>query len=563
VNFVKKGSINCLAEASLKGKFSGSKNLSSPLAVIDVPIGRAIVKMSTTIFKFQTSDFRLYLQAAVLACAIIGFAGCKEPQMSGSEQVKAFELAGPIIPQLDIDQILKVKDNRGIYTVGTGDVLELQIPTILTAVSPKLYKDQQQQVQLYLCRISDSGTIALPIIGEMNVQGKTLAQIENEIVIAYYPKYTVALPSIVCNVKEYYLKDVTIVGAVAQPGMYKLRSNEMSLVNALMKAGGIVEGGASIITIKNPSRKYATGQQSSSTGSAQAAKPANEVRQLAEFDTGVSKSDSSALAVDLVFRPEASSPTQGTLLVQRDSETLYSKRINIKNPAARAEYTKELRNVIGTEQAYIVGQAIEQLAGQLAPAITTSQTKQTGGEEKTELLDAADESKHNSTYIPKPIKSVSSDYRPAGGAIEDIVLPVKGLNIPFADIPLMEGDLVEVKRLNPAVFTVIGLAKNPGAFPYPPDVEYNLMQGLGFAGGVDLIADPRFVSIYRQDSRGEVVSAVFRIDNKFMAKSYNVKIKPGDVISIDVTPRTKRNVLLHQILRLNFGIFINPLATND
>ena len=454
----------------------------------------------------------------------------------------------------------------------------------------------------------------------MNVEGKTLAQIENEIVSAYCPRYIVAEPSVVCNVKEYYLRDVTVVGAVTQPGIYKLRSNEMSLVNALMKAGGIVEGGASIITIKNPKRKYTTAPP--------ATNDINEVKQLAEFGTAVDekyienvepatdKTDFSTLEVDLAFQPESSNPTQGTLIVQHESEILYSKKVDIKNPAERTEYIEGLKKVIGDEQAYIISQALEQLVAQLpSSAITTSQTKQLNGEE-TELLEAADDLNQGDIkkedtekkegcpgcpvanrpaetssqgYIETPAESkvefkavddtaviesandvkyiepAQAGYQPAGptataAVVEGIVLPVKGLNIPFADVPLMEGDLIEVKRLNPVVFTVIGLAKAPGAFPYPPDVEYNLMQALGFAGGVDLIADPRFVTVYRQDAKGEVVSAVFRIDRKFMAKSYNVKIKPGDVICIDVTPRTKRNVILNQMLRINFGVYINPLA---
>jgi protein involved in polysaccharide export with SLBB domain len=621
VNFVEKGGFNCLGGASLKDKFSGLKNI-NPYKGDFIFFRR--VKVKKTIH----STLKLHLLTATFVCAAALLVGCQEPKMSSSQQIEAFELAGPITPKVDIDQLLSAKDNYGVYTVGAGDVLELQMPTILTAVSPKLYKDlqyQQQQVQPYLCRVSDTGTITLPILGEMKVEGKTLAQIEAEIVSAYCPKYIITQPSVVCNVKEYYLKDITVVGAVVQPGVYKLQSNEMSLVNALMKAGGIIENGASVIIIKNPKRKYTTGSQT--------AKGADEIKQLAELDTGINEkyieytetpkeevkntpgneSDFPTLQVDLVFRPEDSSPTQGPLLVQHGPDTLYSKNINIKNPAERAEYIKELQNVIGAEQAYIVGRALEQLAAQFpSSAITTSQTKQLNGEE-TELLEAANDLNQggvksqdaekkegcpgcpganrsaeasNQRYIETPsnnkvefetvnsannvkyIEPAQAGYQPApptatAAVVEGIVLPVKGLNIPFADVPLMEGDLIEVKRLNPVVFTVIGLAKAPGAFPYPPDVEYNLMQALGFAGGVDLIADPRFVTIYRQDAKGEVVSAVFRIDRKFMAKSYNVKIKPGDVICIDVTPRTKRNVLLHQMLRINFGVFINPLALND
>ena len=573
---------------------------------------------------------KLYLLAAAFVCSATLLISCQgEPKLSGSEQVKAFEMAGPISPKVDLDQLLTAKSNYGAYTVGIGDVLELQMPTILTAISPKLYDDaqyKQQLIQPYLCRVSDEGKITLPLLGQIDADGKTLAQIEKEVVDAYYPKYVVSLPSVVCNVKEYYLKNVTIVGAVAQPGIYKLQSNELSLVNALMKAGGIIESGASAITIKNPRRKYATSGQIT-----------NEVKQLAELgtannetyiedsepandesgdtakdktlDTAGDKTDFSNLEFDLAFRPENGNTTQGTLFVQQGAKTVYSKNIDIKNPDQRAEYTKELQDVIGDKQAYIVGLAIEQLGGQFSSAIAASDTKQRDTEEM-ELLTTTDETnrqtvkhpeiKKQKTYpdSPAPASSVAAkneksietpsenklesdtanninnvkfiepvgEKQPAPAVApttftDTIVLPVKGLNIPFADVPLMEGDLIEVKKLNPAVFTVIGLAKAPGAFPYLPDAEYNLMQAIGFAGGIDILADPRFVTIYRQDASGEIVSAVFRIDKDFMAKSCNVKIKPGDVISIDITPRTRRNVILNQMLRINFGVFVNPLST--
>ncbi|MDD5010551.1 MAG: polysaccharide biosynthesis/export family protein, partial [Phycisphaerae bacterium] len=489
----------------------------------------------------------------------------------------------------DLEQLLSAKTNFGIYAVGMGDVIEVQMPTIITAVSPKTYKDQIRQVEPYLCRVSDSGTITVPILGEINVDGKTLAQIEAELVSGYYPKYVIERPSVVCSVKEYHLKNITVVGAVLQPGVYQLKSNEMSLVAALMKAGGIVESGASVIMIKNPQRNYVN-HQTSHTSVKQFAELDEQYIEFIDSPAENTAADFSALTFDLAFQPESSNSTAGNLNIQRGNEIIYGKKINIKNQDDRIEYVKELRGVIGYEQSQIIEKAIEQLAAQLSPAIAASGVKQFGKED-IELLEAADEfgSTKKNTGCPgcdkkyieaqpaaetkfTPIEVIdetpvaeqanSEPVYTAAAEAEPIILPVKGLNIPFADVSLMDGDLIEVKRLDPQVFTVIGLAKTPGAFPYPPDVEYNLMQALGFAGGADLAVDPRFVTVYRQDARDEVVSATFRIDNKFMAKAYDVKIKPGDVISVDVTPRTRRNMILNQMLRINFGLFINPF-NND
>ncbi len=532
---------------------------------------------------------KIVLLGVVLAALCVLVCGCQEARLSTSQEVAAFEMAGPITPKVDLDQLLSAKSNFGIYTVGMGDVIEVQMPTIISAVSPKTYKDQMKQVEPYLCRVSDNGTITVPILGETNVDGKTLAQIEAELVSGYYPKYVIERPSIVCSVKEYHLKNVTVVGAVMQPGVYQLKSNEMSLVAALMKAGGIVESGASVITIKNPQRNYVNHQTSHES-----------VKQFAEFDEQYIEvvdnsaekpaADFPALTFDLVFQPESANSTVGNLNIQRGNEIIYGKKVNIRNPDERAEYVKELRGAVGYEQAQIIEKAIEQLAAQLSPAIAASGEKQFDSED-IELLEAADESgstkkntgcpgcdekyieahpaietefipieEINETKIAAPVNDEPAYI--AAAEVEPIILPVKGLNVPFADVPLMDGDLIEVKRLNPQVFTVIGLAKAPGAFPYPPEVEYNLMQALGFAGGVDLAVDPRFVTVYRQDARDDVVSATFRIDNKFMAKAYDVRIKPGDVISIDVTPRTRRNMILNQMLRINFGMYVRPFDSD-
>jgi protein involved in polysaccharide export with SLBB domain len=601
------------------------------------------------LYKSTSHNLIICLCLGLFFCAAIFVGGCKEATMSNSQQLEAFDLAGPITPRVDIDQLLSAKNNTGIYTVGIDDVLELQIPTILTAIAPNRYKDQQSQIEPYLCRIADDGSITLPITGKINIDGKTLARIEDEIVNLYHPKYLVTRPSVVCSVKEYHITNVTVVGAVEKPGVYQFRSNEMSLVNALMKAGGIVQDGASLITIKNPQRKYISKSDNSVKQFAEFAAEVNQqyIEYLEtpkqEIQTPGTEADFSALQVDLAFRPQDGSATVGDLVIQRGSEKLYSKVIDIGNSSQRAEYVQNLQHVIGTEQGYIVGQAIEQLASQLVPTPTTAVTPVPPtpatsasptvrfNNSDNELVDAANEiderietlepnaKKGCSTcgqkkYIETPAKTetqsevkfepvkvetvqaevkaepvteipqveteliadenqneyitlpqMQSEEQPAksGAVVEPIVLPVKGLNIPFADVSLMEGDLIEVKRLNPSVFTVIGLAKSPGAFPYPPEVQYNLMEAIGFAGGIDIIADPRFVSIYRQDAKGEVVTATVRIDKKFMAKSYNVKIKPGDVISIDVTPRTKMNTLLHQMLRINFGVYVNPNLGNN
>jgi protein involved in polysaccharide export with SLBB domain len=136
------------------------------------------------------------------------------------------------------------------------------------------------------------------------------------------------------------------------------------------------------------------------------------------------------------------------------------------------------------------------------------------------------------------------------------------MNIPFSDIALTNGSVIEVEQINPQVFTVIGLVRRAGAFPYPPNARYTLLDALGFAGGVDEIIDPRFVRIYRRTADGRIVDSAFELKGFLPTSAAAMFIKPGDVIAVEQTPRTRTNLILSQIFRMQFGGYYNFSANN-
>jgi polysaccharide export outer membrane protein len=123
--------------------------------------------------------------------------------------------------------------------------------------------------------------------------------------------------------------------------------------------------------------------------------------------------------------------------------------------------------------------------------------------------------------------------------------------------PMVVCEVVKYRRENERVFAVLGLVNHPDAFPYPPDTQYNLMEALAFAGGLDMTADPRYVKVYRQDAEGTVVSAKFGVDSKSVLGAYAVAIKPGDVIYVDHTLRTRMNQFLSEVLQIRVGADIH------
>jgi polysaccharide export outer membrane protein len=146
-----------------------------------------------------------------------------------------------------------------------------------------------------------------------------------------------------------------------------------------------------------------------------------------------------------------------------------------------------------------------------------------------------------------------SDPKPSA-----IVLPIVGMNVPFRDVALEEGDTVVVERIRMPLFSVLGLVTRPGNFDYPPSAEYNVAQAIAYAGGFDLIADPHYVTIYRLGADGSVLRIPFHLVEKGkFTEALNTPIRPGDVVAVEHTPRTRMNMFVNNLLRINTGIYIS------
>jgi protein involved in polysaccharide export with SLBB domain len=152
----------------------------------------------------------------LFAVSSLWIAGCGQVLSSG-DQIRRFNQAGPLTPEVDVDTLLRAKIHTGYYRVGAGDLLELEMPAVLRVISadiakwfnPVAFRNPREP---YAYRVNDDGTITLPIIGRIEVAGKRVTQIESSIVDAYYPQYVKNLPSVVCSVKEFQTENVTITG---------------------------------------------------------------------------------------------------------------------------------------------------------------------------------------------------------------------------------------------------------------------------------------------------------------------------------------------------------------
>jgi len=585
----------------------------------------ACVSKIRTIFNFILTMFLL-----------VWLTGCGDQvHLPSAQQLIEFENAGPIRPSLDIDRLIRADVRGGAYRVVPSDVLELTMPAIVRFVTAEEADGGIDAATPYSCRVSERGNITLPIVGDIRVSGKSLSQIELDVVNAYYPSYVMTRPSVFARVLEYKTAKVSITGAVHKPGIYSLRSDQMSLVALLMEAGGIVDEGAALIRIVRRNQTVPYREDAVPDTSEEALEHSTGVDTITRFQATASHPYYSGIDIELSFRESATLSTTGKLSIRHNQTLLFAEHMDITDPGARLILLSKLER---SEPRISVTEVDEKLCMLAALLENSAGNHDSGKKDTSENINSRAESDGNpsvrstltktvpqhksklstaeveqSLWLPvkpaqyhhamlnrqsidsdkdayssgaasasylasdisedeifdkKAIEVITQDRIPRSERItgsdgtqkyQAFVLPVKGINIPFTNVVLHDGDSVIVERLQMPLFSVVGLVNNPGNFPYPPDVQYNLMQALAFAGGLDRATEPRYATIYRLKPDGTIVSAVFEVvhvrNGSQLTEALNTVIKPGDIVAVEHTPRTRTKMFLDTVFRINIGTY--------
>ena len=117
------------------------------------------------------------------------------------------------------------QSGSGDYPIGPGDVIELNVPGM-------------EEIKNMSERINGDGTISLPFVGVIKVDGMTEKSLRDEIRRRLEEKY-MRNPQINLFVKEFRSRQVAVIGAVQKPGLYNLASYSDTLLNMISQAGGM------------------------------------------------------------------------------------------------------------------------------------------------------------------------------------------------------------------------------------------------------------------------------------------------------------------------------------
>lgn len=123
------------------------------------------------------------------------------------------------------------------YRIGEGDVLKITV-----------YENDDLTT---VTRVNANGTIRLPLLGEVGVEGLTLNEMSIKIKELYADGYIVN-PQVHVFIQEFQSNKATILGQVKTPGLYELKE-ETSLLELISKSGGLTHDAGEQILIKRKS----------------------------------------------------------------------------------------------------------------------------------------------------------------------------------------------------------------------------------------------------------------------------------------------------------------------
>lgn len=232
--------------------------------------------------------------AIALATTLVTTSGCLRYTPSHAEMTANAEGESPETDYLDpsafeayelanqrrLEAIISERPDAsppGVYLIGDGDLIELAVDDV-----PELNTTE---------RVRTDGVISLSLVGDIKVRGMSESALQDELrsrLNTFMHK-----PQVHVFIKEYNAHRVSIIGAVARPGVYSLKRSNYSVFDLLSESGGKTERGGNRVLLIPASRS-----------TAKPILPARSVPQGAEFSIPVSPAStlsSSSAGVELTF----------------------------------------------------------------------------------------------------------------------------------------------------------------------------------------------------------------------------------------------------------------------
>lgn len=121
------------------------------------------------------------------------------------------------------------------YRLGPGDVVRITV-----------YQNPDLTVE---ARITEGGSLSFPLLGSVNLGGRTVGAAEQLIADGLRNGNFVRQPQVTVTVLQVRAHQASVIGQVNRPGRYALEQAEMRLSDLLAIAGGVAVGGSDLVVL--------------------------------------------------------------------------------------------------------------------------------------------------------------------------------------------------------------------------------------------------------------------------------------------------------------------------
>jgi polysaccharide biosynthesis/export protein len=129
------------------------------------------------------------------------------------------------------------------YVIGNNDLVNVSITNL---VGEGLESTK-------VTRVSESGNISLPLIGQVHAEGLTESQLETAIAAAYRNAQLITSAQVSVTVAEARARTFSILGAVNEPGQYAILQSNFRVLDALVMARDILPNADVLYIIRQTS----------------------------------------------------------------------------------------------------------------------------------------------------------------------------------------------------------------------------------------------------------------------------------------------------------------------
>ena len=122
------------------------------------------------------------------------------------------------------------------YRIGADDVLEVSI----------FEWEANEETKTLKLRVSETGIVSLPVVGALNVAGKSVQEVQKMIEDELIGQNVLQTPRVGVWVSEFRSRQISVIGSVNQPGSYAIHQNVSTLLSMLTLAGGPQESAGAV-----------------------------------------------------------------------------------------------------------------------------------------------------------------------------------------------------------------------------------------------------------------------------------------------------------------------------